>query len=81
MKLLLMKLLCSLIRPYGRGVNEALTATYTMSKELVLVALRVLACLVVRRQDPAPEDVARLRQAVAAEERDWEVETLAAYIT
>jgi hypothetical protein len=29
MKLLLMKLLCSLIRPYGRGVNEALTQSLT----------------------------------------------------
>jgi primosomal protein N'' len=54
---------------------------YTMSEELVLVALRVLACSVVRRQDPTPEDVARLREAVTAEERDWEAETLAAYIT
>ena len=51
-----------------------------MSEELVLVALRVLACSAIRRQQPDHDDVARLREAVAPEERDWEVETLAAHI-
>jgi hypothetical protein len=51
-----------------------------MSEELVLVALRVLACSVVRRQDPTPEDVARLREAVTEVQRDWEVNTLATHI-
>jgi hypothetical protein len=52
----------------------------TMSEELVLVALRVLACSVVRGKDPAPEDVARLREAVTEVQRDWEVDTLATHI-
>jgi len=51
-----------------------------MSEELVLVALRVLACSAIRCQDPAPEDVAQLREAVTGEERDWKVEALAAQI-
>jgi hypothetical protein len=51
-----------------------------MAEELVRVALRVLACSVVRRQDPNAEDVVCLRQAVTGEERDWEVDALAAHI-
>jgi hypothetical protein len=51
-----------------------------MSEELVRVALRVLTCLTVNRQHPDPQDVARLRQAVAGDERDWETDALAAHI-
>jgi hypothetical protein len=51
-----------------------------MSDELVPVALRVLACLTLHSQQPDPKDVVRLREAVTGEERDWEVDTLAAHI-
>jgi hypothetical protein len=52
-----------------------------MSDELVLAALRVLSCytfLPCRR--PEAEDLERLRQAVTAEERDWNGDELATYI-
>jgi len=49
-------------------------------EELVRLALRVLTCLALNRQYPNPTDVARLRQAVSEEERDCDVDALAAYI-
>jgi hypothetical protein len=51
-----------------------------MTEELIGVALRVLACVTLCFQDPDPQDVARLRDAVAGEEQGWEVDALAAYI-
>jgi hypothetical protein len=51
-----------------------------MSEELILVALRVLACVTLDCQHPDPEDGATLRQAVTGEERDWDVDALAAHI-